>query len=117
MGESVFSYEVRGCVCVARPLVDELVHPEQLADISSEFRRHAAQGECAGYVLDLGNLTYMTSAALGMLINMHAHLAAEGKKFAVVVREGMVAEAIEQTHLSEVFPVTRDLDEALAQVN
>ena len=116
MGEPIFSYNVRGLVCVARPGVDELVHPEELAGISHGFREYVAESDCAGYVLDLSNLTYMTSAALGMLINMHAHLAAAGKKFAIVVGEGLVAEAMAQAHLGEVFPVVHDLNEAVAQV-
>jgi len=114
--EPIFSYGVRGAVCVARAQVNELVHPEQLAGISQGFREYVAESNCAGYVLDLSNLTYMTSAALGMLINMHAHLAAAGKKFAIVVSEGLVAEAIEQTHLGQIFPVVHDLDEAVVQV-
>ncbi|MBN2584187.1 MAG: STAS domain-containing protein [Planctomycetes bacterium] len=117
MSEPILTYREQGTICVARAEVAQLMHPEEVMGLSREFRRHIAGNPCRGYVLDLSGLTYMTSAALGMLINMHAHLRADGRKFAIVVGEGLIANIFEQTHLDEVFPVTVDLEGAVKAIS
>ncbi|HOI55953.1 MAG TPA: STAS domain-containing protein [Phycisphaerae bacterium] len=117
MNQPILTYHEQTDVCVARAEVDQLVHPDEVMALSHSFRRHAADCPCRGFVLDLSRLTYMTSAALGMLINMHAHLKAAGCRFAIVVGEGLVANIFEQTHLDRVFPVRVCLDEAVKAVS
>ncbi len=117
VNQPILTYHEQGDVGVARAEVDQLVHPDEVMALSHGFRRYAADSPCHGFVLDLSRLTYMTSAALGMLVNMHAHLKAAGRRFAIVVGEGLVANIFEQTHLDQVFPVRVRLDDAIEAVS
>lgn len=102
---------------VAHVTLKEIVHPDQLDCISHEFRQYVARTRLAGYVLDLRDLEYLTSAAIGMLLNMHAHLAAEGRRFAVAARKEMVVETLGHPHLDKVFPVCVEVDDAVAALS
>ena len=117
MSETVFTCEQRGSVGVLHVTLREIVHPDELDHMSQEFRQCVARTRLAAYVLDLSHLEYLTSAAIGMLINMHAHLAADGRRFAVVGQKQMVAETLGHPHLDKVFPVRTDVAAAVLAVS
>lgn len=118
MDQPVVTFDRRSAVGIVRLSCGELVHPGDLASVSHQFRQYVAEhADLPGFVLDLAALDYMTSAAIGMVVNMHAHLQAEGKQFAVVVSGGVVGELFQHTHLAEIFPVCRSIDEAIAAVS
>ena len=65
------------------------------------------------FVLDLSGVTFLSSAALGMLINIHAHLAKLGYRFGVAGVRGEVASVFEYTRLRDVMPVFPTVADAL----
>ena len=116
MDQPLLSFEQRGAVSVGHVHLAELVHPDDLARISREFREHTLADQARAYVLDLSALTYLTSAAIGMLINTHAHLAARNVRFALVASGGLVAEILGHTHLETIIPIHSTVDEAVARL-
>lgn len=117
MTEPLFACESRGSVGVARLTISEVAHPRELDQMRHQFREYVAATEFGGYVLDLSSLEYLTSAAIGMLLNIHAHLATEGRRFAVVAVAEMVVETLAHPHLDKVFPVSTSVDEAVAAIS
>jgi anti-anti-sigma factor len=114
MKRTILIFERRPGVGIARVTLPELVHPDDLAALSHEFRDWAAGEDCAAHVLDLSGLSYMTSAAIGMLINMDAHLKARSHRLALVIAENsLTAEILGHTHLDHLMPIRYSLDEAL----
>ena len=116
MSESVFTFRTQGGVGVARVTLPEILHPDQLDQMSHQFRVFVGETDLAAYVLDLSPLDYLTSAAIGMLMNAHAHLEAEGRRFAMVARADLVIETLQHTHLEKVFPICADIEEALSAI-
>lgn len=114
--ESVLILETRGRIGIAQVAIPEILHPEELDEVRLQFRQYVASTDFRGYILDLSGLSYLTSAAIGMLMNVHAHLAAEGKRFAMVARADLVMETLQHTHLEKVFPIRTKLQDALAAI-
>jgi anti-anti-sigma factor len=113
VSEPLFRFEQRGLVGVAHVTVSEVVHPDELDRLRREFREYVASTGLRAYVLDLTALQLLTSAALGLLLNLHAQLKAEGRRFAVVARNEMVVETLEHTHLEKVFLIATSMDQAV----
>ena len=116
MSEAIYAFESRGSVGVARVTVGEIVHPDQLDRLGREFKAYVAETDFSAYVIDLSELRYLTSAAIGMLLNTHAHLHAAGKRFAVAARTAMVVETLTHPHLEKIFAVCTNVDDAVAAV-
>ena len=116
MSEPLFRFETRGLVGVAHVLAGEIVHPDELDRLRREFRDYVASTGLTGYVLDLSAMRLLTSAALGTLLNIHAHLKAERRRFAVVARDEMVVETLEHTHLERVFLILNNVDMAVQAI-
>lgn len=116
MSEAIYAFESRGSVGVARVTIGEIAHPDQLDHLGREFKSYVAETDFSAYVIDLSGLSYLTSAAIGMLLNARAHLSAEGKRFAVVARTAMVAETLAHPHLEKIFAVCTNVDDAVAAV-
>ena len=114
MPESVFAFDTRGSTGVARVVIDEVVHPDQLDRVGREFREYVVSTNLKAYVLDLSGLRYLTSASIGMLLNLHAHLASDARRFAVVADTVMVAETLSHPQLAKIFPVCTTVDAAVA---
>jgi len=114
--ESLLILESRGQIGIAQVAIPEILHPEELDRVSRQFKQYVASTDFRGYVLDLSGLSYFTSAAIGMLMNVHAHLAAEGRRFAMVARADMVIETLQHTHLEKVFPIRTDIEAAVAAI-
>ena len=117
LSEAIYAFERRGAVGVARVATSEIAHPDQLDRLGREFKAHVAETDLSAYVIDLSELHYLTSAAIGMLLNTHAHLRAAGKRFAVAARSEMVAETLAHPHLEKIFAVCTNVDDAVAAVD
>ena len=114
--ESVLILETRGQVGIAQVSIPEILHPDELDRVSRQFRQYVSSTNFRGYILDLSGMSYLTSAAIGMLMNAHAHLAAEGRRFAMVARADLVIETLQHTHLEKVFPICASIQEALSAI-
>lgn len=112
----MLSFQTRGAALVARAELSELTHPEQVEEFSRTFHDTVATSAAEAVVLDLTGLEYLTSAALGMLLNFHAHIQRQGRRFAIAASSPQVCEVLGHTRLEHVFPVAADVDAALAEI-
>ena len=117
MADSILKFQTRGQVAVARVTIPQIVHPAELEMLGRELHEFLDTGQAGALVLDLSALEYLTSAALGALLNIHVHLKARGKGFAIVAASEMVVETLRHTRLQEVLPVLPDVDSAVDAVS
>ena len=93
----------------------EVYRAETLEQLGHHIRQAIeAAGAGASFVLDLSDVRFLTSAAVGLVTNIWAHLEPRGYPFAVAGLEGDVARVIETVRLSDVMPVFPTVEEALA---
>jgi len=92
----------------------EIYRADTIAQLGHEVRQAIeAAGAGASFVLDLSHVQFLTSAAVGLITNIHAHLKARDYPFALAGAQGEVAEVIETTRLGKVMPVFATVEEAL----
>ena len=92
----------------------EIYRAERLAQLGHEVRQAIeAAGADASFVLDLSHVQVLTSAAVGLITNIHSHLKARNYPFALAGAQGEVSEVIQATRLGKVMPVFATVEEAL----
>ncbi|MCX5683679.1 MAG: STAS domain-containing protein [Planctomycetota bacterium] len=93
----------------------EVYRAETLEQLGRQIRQSIeAAGAGGSFVLDLSQVKFLTSAAVGLVTNIWAHLNPRGYPFAVAGLAGEVARVIDTVRLSEVMPVFATVEEALA---
>jgi anti-anti-sigma factor len=90
-----------------------MVKADVIEALGRELRRAIDGSHAQHFVLDLAVVRYMTSAALGMIINLRAHLADRGYTLALAGATGEVAHIFECTRLADVLPVFPSADAAV----
>jgi anti-sigma B factor antagonist len=92
----------------------EIYRADTIAQLGHEVRQAIeAAGAEASFVLDLSHVQFLTSAAVGLITNIHSHLKARNYPFALAGAQGEVAEVIETTRLGKVMPVFATVEQAL----
>ena len=112
----VSSRRERGAVEVLTVHADDVTEADLIGRLGVDLRRaiEAGAGAADAFVLDLSAVRFLTSAALGMLINIHAHLADRGCRLALAGAAGNVARVLKQARLEELLPVCPTVGEAVA---
>ena len=104
-----------GRIRVVSIRLPEVYRAETLEQLGRQIRRAIEDaGAGASFVLDLSHVTFLTSAALGLVTNIWSHLAPRGYPFAVAGIGGEVARVVETVRLADVMPVFTTVEEALA---
>ena len=85
----------------------------RLTDLSQTVKGLLDQG-CRQFVLDLGPVTFLDSAALGELIACHKRTLREGGDIRLLHPTGKLRERLEMLHLTRLFGIFDDESEALA---
>jgi len=92
----------------------EVYLAETVEQLGSDLRREIEDaGPGKRFVLDLSGVTFLSSVALGLILNVHAHLEDRGYPFAVVAGPGEVAEVFARSRLGDALPVFATVEEAL----
>ncbi len=55
------------------------------------------------YILDMGGLEYLDSAALGMLLNLREYLGNNGKTITILAGKGTVSEVLRVSRFDKIF--------------
>ena len=114
----VSSRRERGAVEVLTVHADDVSEADLIGRLGVDLRRAieagAADANANAFVLDLSGVRFLTSAALGMLINIHAHLADRGCRLALAGAAGNVARVLKHARLEELLPVCPTVGEAVA---
>jgi anti-sigma B factor antagonist len=69
-----------------------------------------------GAVVDLGDVSFIDSTTLGVLLRVHSRLQALGGQLVVVASDRRVLRTLEITGLDRVLPIERTLAEGIAAV-
>jgi anti-anti-sigma factor len=112
----VSSRRERGAVEVLTIHADDVSEADLIGRLGVDLRRAIDVGGADAFVLDLSEVRFLTSAALGMLINIHAHLADRGCRLALAGAAGNVARVLKQARLEELMPVCPTVPDAVAAV-
>jgi len=91
----------------------ELYRADTIEQLGHELHRVIDASRAARFVLDLGPVRFLTSGALGLIINTRAHLVKRGFTLALAGATGEVAQVLEHARLAEVMPVYPTVEEAL----
>ncbi|MBM4017885.1 MAG: STAS domain-containing protein [Planctomycetes bacterium] len=104
-----------GRVRVMRIRPAEVYQSDLIERLGRELRGAVeAAGAGASFVLDLSCVTFLTSAAIGLVANIWAHLDARGYPFALAAATGEVSQVIRTVRLGEIMPVFTSVEEALS---
>ena len=109
----VSSRRERGAVEVLTVHADDVTEADLVGRLGVDLRHAIDAGAADAFVLDLSAVRFLTSAALGMLINIHAHLADRGCRLALAGATGNVARVLKQARLEELMPVCPTVGEAI----
>jgi len=109
----VSSRRERGAVEVLTVHADDVSEADLIGHLGVDLRRAIDVGGADAFVLDLSGVRFLTSAALGMLINIHAHLADRGCRLALAGAAGNVARVLKHARLEELLPVCPTVGEAI----
>lgn len=70
-----------------------------------------------GVILEMSQVSYISSAGLGDLVRITALANSQGVKFMLAAVSPFVEAVLKTTHLDKFFDVSRDLDSALAKID
>jgi len=112
----VSSRRERGAVEVLTVHADDVTEADLIGRLGVDLRRAIDAGAADTFVLDLSGVRFLTSAALGMLINVHAHLADRGCRLALAGAAGNVARVLKHVRLDELLPVCATVEEAVERL-
>ena len=112
----VSSRRERGAVEVLTVHADDVTEADLIGRLGVDLRRAIDAGGADAFVLDLSAVRFFTSAALGMLINVHAHLADRGYRLALAGAAGNVARVLNHVRLGELLPVCATVEEAVERL-
>jgi anti-anti-sigma factor len=95
----------------------EVYQAEMIEQLGHDLRRAIEDAHDASrFVLDLSGVQFLTSGALGLVINLHSHLKGRGYPFAVAGATGEVAGVFERSHLATIMPLAATVADALKEL-
>jgi anti-anti-sigma factor len=101
-------------VAVLAVHVPEISQAEMIERLGRDLRLALDAAEASAFVLDLSEVRFLTSAALGMILNLRAHLAERDLRLALAAATGEVARTLACARLAEIMPVCATVQEAAA---
>lgn len=113
--EPLATLEVLNHTAIATITVGELTGSNAhrlIEDLLSEF----AEAPVRHFVFDLQNVTYMDSACIGALVEMLTRLQGAGGRIALVNAGQSVSYLFKLTRLDRLFPICKDVMQAIAAV-
>ena len=101
-------------VAVLAVHASEISQAETIERLGRDLRRALEEAEASAFVLDLSEVRFLTSAALGLILNVRAHLADRERRLALAAARGEVARVLARARLAEILPVCPTVQEAVA---
>ncbi len=101
-------------VLTVRPA--EVYAADAIQGIAQQVREAFRDARVATFVLDLSNVTFLTSGALGMFIHLRSQLADQSREFVLAGARGEVARTLACTRLAEIMPVYETVEAAVRRV-
>jgi anti-sigma B factor antagonist len=82
-----------------------------LFSIESSVRRLIDEG-CRKLVIDVGRLSYIDSAGIGMLVGCNGHIDHAGGRMRIGGAQGLVAKSFSVVHLDRIVQLDADVESA-----
>lgn len=113
--EPLATLELLGKTAIATVTVNELTGANAsrlVSDLLAEF----AEARVRHFVFDLQNVTYMDSACIGVMVELLTRIQTAGGRIALVNAGQSVSYLFKLTRLDRLFPICRDVMQAIAAV-
>ena len=110
---SLLERRAHGDVDVLEIRVTDLYRADRIEDLGHQIREALSFSEASSFILDLSMVRYMTSAALGVLINVRSHLADRGYALALAGATGEVADVLAHARLDQLVTTYPSVEAAL----
>lgn len=111
---SLYETESHGDVFVIRPENGEMLESSLIPTRESELKEMLNAADATRVLMDLSNIDFMSSSALGLLVMLHNSATPQGKKFEVCSPQPEIAEVFMITMFHKLFPIHDSLETALA---
>jgi anti-sigma B factor antagonist len=108
--------ERRGVVDVLVVCAAEVVDAETVERVGRHLRQAIEGSDAVGFVIDLGQVRFLTSAALGFIIHLRAQLAERGRTLVLAGAAGDVAHVLECTRLAEVVRIYPSVEDGVREL-
>jgi anti-anti-sigma factor len=109
-----FTVREDGDVAIATITVPQLTEEENIEQFGQEFFTLVGQYECRRLVVDLSQVEFATSGALGKLITLHRRLHRGDGKLVLCGIQGTLADILTTSRLMDYFHVAGDVESAVA---
>jgi len=106
-------HEDVGDVAIVTFLKQEILTEAAVADVSKYLKGIVNSESRVKFIIDFTTVTYLTSAALGVLIGVQKRIAAKRGQLKLVGLAGDVREVFRITRLDQVFDIYRGCEAAL----
>ncbi len=114
--KSLVNTRLEGHTLVITPGVAELYQADAIERLGRDLRQAIDEAPAATrFILDLSPVTFLTSAALGLVINLNSHLVSRGYRMAVAGARGEVANVFKHSRLGDVMPIVPTVAAALEE--
>jgi len=110
--DKFMSHTVDG-VTVVQFLVDKIVDEFTVKEIADGLYRIAETNPAGRLVLDFSNVRFLTSGALGILINLNHKMSKGGGKLVLAAIQPDILEVFKITKLHKVFDIQRNEQAAI----
>ncbi len=113
--EPLATLELLGKTAIATVTVNELTGANAsrlVGDLLNEF----AEARVRHFVFDLQNVTYMDSACIGVMVELLTRIQTAGGRIALVNAGQSVSYLFKLTRLDRLFPICRDVMQAISAV-
>lgn len=102
-----------GEICAAAVSRDQLTDEDNLEQFTQDLNLLIEKHEVRNLILQLSQVRYMTSSAIGKLIALHRKVNRSGGRMVLCELTPEVSEALSASRLLEYFSVEPDLDLAI----
>lgn len=87
----------------------------EVQELKSRLDR-VLKGQGGGLVIDLGEMSFIASDGLGVLIRTRAHAEQAGKVFILARPQPRILDLMKKTKLTDIFTICDSLEEGLAEL-
>lgn len=106
----------QGGIEVLTVRVAEIYQADVIHRIGQAVRQAFSSADASAFVLDLSDVTFLTSGALGMIIHLRSQLLEQGRDLAIAGAGGEVARVLACTRLAEIMPVYPTVEAAVREL-
>jgi anti-anti-sigma factor len=111
-----FNVSTEGDVTIAEMVVQKILDEMSITEMGHHLGALATQTPAPKLVLDFGNVSHMSSAALGMLITLHKRVREKNGQLRLCNIQPSIYEVFVITRLNEILQICQSREEALASL-